>query len=209
MTLTRTPTREKHSPAWDIALIYPEQGQWSENDYLAVTETTNRLVELRDGSIEVLTMPTSAHQRIVGFLNQLLLAFLARNPLGEVLFAPLRVRLWDKTFREPDLVFMLAKHAKRAGEDYWDGADLVMEVVSGTAEDRQRDLVSKRRDYARAGIDEYWIVDPKEKRLTVLRRRARSYAVHAEVVGTGIVTSALLSGFEVDAALVFGAGKRR
>jgi Uma2 family endonuclease len=121
------------------------------------------------------------------------------------------VRLWEGTFREPDIVFVLAKHAKQVGEDFWKGADLVMEVVSGGAEDRRRDLIEKRRDYAKAGIDEYWIVDPKEKLITVLKRRGKTYVIHAEARPGERAVSALLSGFAVDVTAVFAAasGKSR
>jgi len=58
---------------------------------------------------------------------------------------------------------ILTQHEARNGPDsrrhnkYWEGADLVKEVVSGSEDDRQRDLVTKRREYAQAGIPEYWI----------------------------------------------------
>lgn len=208
MTLVRSSPRRKGEPAWDIALLYPEQGQWSDEDYLAATESTNRLVELSDGVVEVLPMPKTSHQAIVQYLNGLLLAFVVTRKLGRILFAPLRVRLWPGTFREPDIVLMLAKHSGRIGEDFWDGADLVMEVVSGSAEDRQRDLVNKRREYARAGIDEYWIVDPKERAITVLKRKGKSYVVHQSAKAGQQAASALLRGFEVDATDVFAAGAR-
>ena len=61
----RKPDREaaEPEPAWDIARLFPPQGQWSEEDYFALD--TNRLVELSDGFIEVLPMPTMVHQLIV------------------------------------------------------------------------------------------------------------------------------------------------
>lgn len=208
MTLIRSKPGGKPEPTWDVALIFPNQGQWDESDYLTATESTNRLVELRDGHLEVLTMPTTTHQRIVSFLNLLLLTYLAKNPVGEVLFAPLRVRLWERTFREPDVVFMFSKHAKRMGEEYWEGADLVMEVISGGSRDRRRDLVAKRHDYAKARIDEYWIVDPKEHRVTVLKRRGESYVTHAEERTRGRVESASLEGLTCDVADVFAAASR-
>lgn len=189
-------------------MLYSNQRNWSESDYLIATETTNRLVELSDGVVEVLPIPTTSHQRIVQYLHGLLVAFVTARKLGTVLFAPLRVRLWDGVFREPDIVFMLARHAKRIGEDFWDGADLVIEVVSGSAEDRRRDLVVKRREYAKAGIDEYWIVDPKEQRILVLKRKGKSYVTHAQARATGWVESALLRGFAVDALDVFSAGSK-
>src|SRR3954465_7048406 len=61
-------------PAWEIARLFPAQGNWSEQDYLSLTHDTNWLVEFSDGSIEVLPMPKTSHQLIVQFLNNLLFA---------------------------------------------------------------------------------------------------------------------------------------
>jgi Uma2 family endonuclease len=74
--------------------------------------------------------------------------------------------LWDGKFREPDIVFLLAQHADRRGDKYWRGADLVMEVVS--EDDPDRELVTKRVEYAQAGICEYWLLDPRDRTVTVL-----------------------------------------
>src|SRR5271170_7194366 len=152
-------SQQEPGPAWQIATLFPDQGELSERDYLLLTERSNRLAEFTDGHIEVLPTPTMAHQRIVRYLIGLLMS-LAGNR-GEVLFAPLRVRLRSGKFREPDVVFMLAEHAQRVGNEFWDGADLVMEVVS--EDDPGRDLQTKREEYAEAGIPEYWIVDPQTK----------------------------------------------
>jgi Uma2 family endonuclease len=73
-----------------------------------------------------------------------------------------------------------------------------MEVVSGEAEDRHRDLVTKRRDYARAGIPEYWIVDPQEERMLVLRLAGKRYVVHGEFPKGTTAASVTLRGFTVD-----------
>ena len=123
-------------------------------------------------------MPTTSHQLIVAFLYRALLAFITPRGAGTVLFAPLRVRLWPGKFREPDIVFLSAEHASRIGESFWEGADLVMEVVSD--DDRRRDLETKRREYAQAGIPEYWIVDPQQARITVLRLDGTTYVVHGD-----------------------------
>lgn len=55
-------------PAWDVALLYPVQGAWSDFDYLTLTEGMNRLLELTDGFVDVLPVPTSSHQRILLYL---------------------------------------------------------------------------------------------------------------------------------------------
>ena len=75
-------------PAWEIAYLFPAQGAWSEDDYLSLTEGTNHLVELSQGHVEVLPMPTRTHQRIVFFLARVLHRFLMAHGLGTVLFAP-------------------------------------------------------------------------------------------------------------------------
>jgi Uma2 family endonuclease len=115
------------------------------------------------------------------------------------------VRLWKGKFREPDLVFILAKHADRMGEEYWKGADLVMEIVSGSAEDRQRDLETKVAEYARARIAEYWIIDPQQAEITVLRLKGRKYVVHGRYGRGSQARSALLKGFVVDVDAVLDA----
>jgi Uma2 family endonuclease len=191
-----TKSAREPEPAWDVALLFPAQGQWSEEEYLALDG--NRIVEFSDGRLEVPPMPTTSHQLLVVWVCGLLQQFIARGELGTVLVAPLRVRLWRGKFREPDLVFMLKEHSERIGEEYWDGADLVMEVVSQDAEGRRRDLETKRREYARAGIPEYWIIDPQEKQITVLRLAGKRYAVHGEFHEGTVATCHLLQGFTVD-----------
>ena len=39
-------------PAWEAALLYPEQGAWTERAYLRLTDQANRLVELVDGRVD-------------------------------------------------------------------------------------------------------------------------------------------------------------
>jgi Uma2 family endonuclease len=181
-------------PAWEVAKLFPDQGAWSEEEYLALN--SNRLVEFSHGYVEVLPMPTTSHQIIVAYLYRALLAFVSAGRLGTVLFAPLRVRLWPGKFREPDVLFLRAENAGRMGEEFWEGADLVMEVVSD--DDRRRDLETKRAEYARAGIPEYWIVDPQLGRITVLRLDGATYAVHGEFARGARAESSLLPGFGVD-----------
>lgn len=189
-------------PTWEIARLFPAQGNWSVEEYLALD--TNYLVEFSDGYVEVLPMPTDKHQAIVAYLFLALVAF-ARKTGGTVRFAPLRVRLWPGKFREPDLVFMSAEHGDRRHNQYWEGADLVVEVVSGSEDDRQRDLVTKRREYAQAGIPEYWIVDPRQELITVLQLSGDAYTEHGRFGRGTIVKSASLAGFEVPVDAVLDA----
>jgi Uma2 family endonuclease len=186
----------KGEPPWEIAELYTLQGYWDEEEYLALE--TNRLIEFSNGFIEVLPLPTTTHQLIVGFLLNAVHAFVEPRKLGMVLFAGIRVRLWKGTFREPDIVFMLAQHSDRIGEAFWIGADLVMEVVSGSKEDRRRDRVVKRREYAKARIPEYWVVDPEKSEISVLRLSRGKYLVAGKYGPGGTAKSVLLDGFAVN-----------
>jgi Uma2 family endonuclease len=192
--------RATGEPAWEIALLFPEQGTWTEEEYLALH--TNRLVEFCDGHIEVLPMPTDFHQTIVAFLYDAVKAFIAPRKLGKVLFSPLRVRLWKERIREPDIVFLFAKHKHRI-DKYWNGADLVMEVVS--EDDPDRDWKTKRAEYAKAGIAEYWIVDPRDETITVLslRKGRKSYTVAGKYRRGDQAKSVVLDGLVLDVTGAF------
>ena len=83
----------------------PLQGLWTEEQYLKLTDQTNHLLEFTGGHIEVLPMPSDNHQVLLAFLYELLLAFI--RPLGgKVLFTPLRMRIREGQFREPDIVLL-------------------------------------------------------------------------------------------------------
>lgn len=197
------PIRSKQGePVWELATHYPPQGRWTKDQYLIYTEG-RRGIEFNTGTLEFLPMPTEYHQQIIRRLVVLLLAHVEPKALGEVLFAGLRVETQPDKVREPDVVFMAREHAGRRTDELWHGADLVMEVVSESPADVRRDYVEKRAEYEAAGISEYWIVDPKDKRITVLALNDGKYVEHC-VAGDGeVATSALLPGFQVEAAKVF------
>jgi Uma2 family endonuclease len=174
--------------------LLPLQGLWTEEQYLRLTDQTNRFIEFTEGAVEVLPMPTRKHQAISRFL---FLAFLACvQPLGgTVYYAPLRVRVAPGRFREPDLVLLLDVNDPRNQNAFWLGADLVVEIVS--PDDVERDTVIKRADYAQAGIPEYWIVNPVEETITVLTLADGAYIAHGMFHRGATATSALLTGFTV------------
>ena len=188
-------------PSEEPDLDIPDQGTWSEEEYLRAFPY--RGYELSDGFVEVLPMLTEEHQDILLFLINALQAFVKPKRLGKAQFAGLRVRLWEKKIREPDVVFMLAEHADRRENRYWHGADLAMEVVS---EDKpSRDWITKRAEYAKAGIREYWIVDPRDRSITVLSlpEGESAYREVGRYTEGQTAASVLLDGFRVNVSEVF------
>lgn len=147
-------------------------------------------------------MPTDTHQMILLFLYDLFRTWL--EPRGGVaLVAPLRLRIREGKFREPDLLLLLDRSDPRRQDRYWLGADLVVEVVS--LDDPDRDLVEKREDYAEGGIPEYWIVDPRGETITVLTPKGEGYVEHGVFASGANANSALLDGFTADVSAVFDA----
>ena len=182
--------------------LLPPQGAWGEDEYLWLTDHSNRLIEFTDGHVQELPMPTFTHQAVVGFLYELFRAHL--KPLGGVVvFAALRLRLRSGKFREPDLLLLRDRRDPRCRDRYWLGADLVVEVVS--PDNPARDLVEKRADYAEAGIPEYWIVDPRDATIRVLTVKDDSYVEDGVYARGGTAASALLTGFAAEVSAVFDA----
>ena len=185
-------------PTWELVeRDFPRQGDWTEDEYL---DLDNRGIEFVAGTLEFLPVPTKTHEKIKHFLYLALLAFASVRDLGFVFDSGMKVRVSTKRKREPDVLFMFTKHAHRCGENEWEGADLVMEIVSPAKDDRKRDYKTKRREYAEAGIQEYWIIDPELQKITVLALRKTKYVVHGEFGRNERVTSVLLKGFEVGVA---------
>jgi Uma2 family endonuclease len=77
-----------------------------------------------------------------------------------------------------------------------------MDVVSEDAASRARDYEDKRRDYAQAGIPEYWIVDPAEPKILVLSLEGDRYHVAHEAGVEAHAASRVLPGFEVSVEAV-------
>lgn len=188
-------------PVWELLRHYPVQGKWTEEEYLRLDEGI--LIEYTDGVLEFPPMPTMTHQQIVLLLVQLLQEHLKATP-ALVLFAPLPVKVDAGKFREPDVLCMLDKADPRVGENFWTGADVLFEVVSQGKVARERDYNDKSLAYAKAGVSEYWIVDPVQQRITVKSLRGKNYVDHSVASKGQVAASALLPGFTLAADRVFG-----
>ncbi len=195
-----------------LRLVWPDQasdidlasldGLWTEALYLKISEQTNQLIEFTDGTLEVLPMPPHRHQAILALLYELFVATV-RPRGGKVLFAPLRLRIRSGKFREPDLLLLLDVHDLRRQDAYWLGADLVVEVVS--RDDPDRDIVTKRADYAEAGIPEYWIVNPLDETISVLTLLDDVYVEHGIFLRGEHADSKLIERFGVSVDEIFDA----
>ncbi len=189
--------KRKARPTWEIVDYFPKQGNWSEYEYLDLPEDGPR-AELVDGFLEFLPMPQRSHELILEFIFFAMRKFVIAGRLGEIFRSGRRLKLRNLNIREPDIVFVPFSKVDPSDENYALGADLVLEIVSGTSKDRERDWVDKFQDYAAAGIEEYWIVDPQLKTISVLNLKDGTYGVRKDFKSGERAASNTLKGFEVD-----------
>jgi|SRR5665213_2221153 len=175
-TMRTIPTKSAvGEPVWEIAELFPEQGDWTEEGYLSLD--TNRRVEFDNGVIEVLPMPKKIHQIIIAMLLKAIETYIERKKLGGIVLpAGYKVRIPNRKFREPDLLYLTAVQDAQSNEDFTEHAELVIEIVS--PDDPNRDYIKKREEYALADVQEYWIVDRDRKQVIVLRLENGVYTQH-------------------------------
>jgi Uma2 family endonuclease len=196
-------TPQEPEYAWEVATLYPAQGYWSEEEYLHLTDSTKRRIELSGGRLEFLPMPTEIHDALSRYLFLALYEFVKRRQLGEVYGSGIRVRVRDKKVRLPDVVFFHKDHFDARHNRVWESADLAVEVVRDDSKDRDRDYQAKLLDYSEAGIAEYWTVDPNRQAGIIYRLDQRRYVQHGEFPVGQQATSHLLEGFSVDVTALF------
>lgn len=134
-------------------------------DYLALPQ--DHRMELIDGVFYDMTSPTTLHQAIGGYIYKKLMDFVLENQ-GECMpfMAPVDVCLDadDKTIVQPD-VFVVCNRNKLQKGIVIGAPDLVVEVLSPST--RKKDIQLKLYKYGNAGVREYWMVDPKLKKVIV------------------------------------------
>ncbi|MEJ7595110.1 MAG: Uma2 family endonuclease [Planctomycetaceae bacterium] len=190
------------TPTWEVAHLFPDQGRWTETEFFELH--SNRMVELADGYLEILPMPTWLHQLMVKFLVRAVEEAIGNK--GAVLDAPLPIRLFTDTIREPDVMYFAPGSEPADPRSYPTKVDLAMEVVSEGTEARRRDYEDKRRDYARAGVSEYWIVDPDDRKIVVLVLQNGTYQTHGEFAIGDKAAGVLIPDLKIDVAEIMKLG---
>lgn len=112
--------------------------------------------------------PNRFHQGISSNIEFILAKYLETHPVGMVYHAPFDVFLTDINVFQPDIVFITKNNYKVLTDIGVEGTpDFVVEILSPKT--AKLDLDPKRHIYAKAGVEELWIVDPIKKTLSVYR----------------------------------------
>jgi len=174
------------------------------DDFVHFPDDGNRH-ELIDGEHYVTPSPNTRHQRISGNLHLLIGTWLEDHPIGRVFYAPYDVVFSAFDVVEPDLLYLSNEraaqvltplHAKGVPE-------LVIEI--GSKGTRKRDETIKRRLYERAGVSEYWIVDPMIDAIRLYRREDDRFGTPLAMSREAgdVLTTPLLPGLDLPLVRIF------
>ena len=163
--------------------------------------------EIVDGELVMSPPPATKHQRICAQLGFALFKFVEENRLGEVFPNVMHVILDEHVHYEPDLCFVCAARAAIVEEKYIAGPpDLVIEIISES--NRTHDTVVKFRDYAKYGVTEYWLVDPREETISTWTIEGGAYSLLERSGHGNLVVSRVLPGLRLDPGLLFDYARR-
>lgn len=116
--------------------------------------------ELINGVVVVSPSPTPRHQRVITEVSFQIVGFCRTNELGDVLH-DIDVRLFPDTVYRPDIIFVKAGRLDPDASRVSVIPDLVIEVLSPST--KRMDQTTKLEDYERAGVREFWLIDPATK----------------------------------------------
>lgn len=144
----------------------PQENRYTYADFLAGTEEDRE--ELIEGHIRMMSEPSKAHQEAVGEIYAQLRNYL-RGKKCRAYIAPFDVRLFERDGDQPDDVdtvvepdVMVVCDVSKVDDQGIKGApDLIVEVLSPSTQSHDR--VTKFNLYRRAGVREYWLVDPESR----------------------------------------------
>ena len=126
--------------------------------------------QLIEGRLVFMASPTDNHQKISGNLHYFIKDYLMKNPIGEVRYAPLDVRLDEKNVVQPDILFVSIRRTSIIEKKIKGAPDFIIEILSpGNPE---YDKKVKLGLYGRFLVQEYWIVHPEEQWIEVYHNKA-------------------------------------
>ena len=170
-----------------------EDYKYSVSDIFALPE--GQRGELIDGDLYMMAPPRFRHQRILTGITARIYNYIEKNK-GKCVVVPAPFGVFlekdDQNYVEPDISVIC--DPDKIKEDGCHGApDWIIEIVSPVS--RKMDCFIKPESYRKAGVREYWIVDPETSKVRVYdfgKAEEKNYTF-AEVIPVGIYED-----FEID-----------
>ena len=132
--------------------------RWTAGMVRALPNDGNRY-ELVSGQLLVTPAPAPRHQAAAAALYDRLAPFLRENRLGTMYWSPADISLGEDEVLQPDL-FVFRTPAGGPPRAWGEITSLMLAIEILSPGTERHDRTVKRRRYQRAGVPEYWIVDP-------------------------------------------------
>ncbi|MDR2484255.1 MAG: Uma2 family endonuclease [Treponema sp.] len=158
-----------------------EERRFTYADYKGWDLAEGERYELIYGAAYAMSAPSLYHQAILMELGRQFANYLYGKPC-KVYPAPLDVRLFyqedgqDDTVVQPDLA-VICDEKKRGKEGCRGAPDLVAEILSPS--NTAIEMARKFELYRKAGVREYWIVNPEPKALITHRFHGSAITTHS------------------------------
>jgi Uma2 family endonuclease len=183
-----------------MATATTEKKKYTYTDYLNTPD--DERYELIEGDLLMTPSPVTRHQRISRKILISLDKHVTDNDLGEVFDAPFDVYLDNENVVQPDILFVSKERLDIIGEKNIQGVpDLVTEIISEST--AYRDLVQKKKLYARFGVKEYWIVIPEESSVDIFTLKDNAFVLHKSYGKEDILQSPLLKKLKIELKKIF------
>lgn len=182
------------------AAAAPQKKKSTYQDYLMTPD--DQRYELIEGELMMTPSPVPYHQWISKNIEFELEKFVREKGQGKVFDAPCDVYLDDENVLQPDIMYISEERLSIISEKNIQGApDLVIEILSEST--AYRDMVKKKKVYARFGVKEYWLVDPGEKTVEIYVLEDHSFALAKRFGEKDALESPLLPGLKIKLPRVF------
>ncbi len=160
----RTNILKESKPTYDC-----EGAKITYEEFLKITNNSEERFEYIDGEIYLLSSPKVTHQKILVELTVLFYDFLNGDNCRTAI-APFDIKLRSRkneiNIVQPDLMIICDMDEKTDNQDYYTGVPkLIVEITSEST--RKKDYISKLNLYLNSGVEEYWIVNPLSKEITL------------------------------------------
>ncbi len=159
-----------------IIMALAQLKTYTEEDYYSLPEDVR--AELIDGQIYYMSAPSRIHQEILNAINNTIYNYIhSKKGDCKIYPAPFAVKPFkddDKTIVEPD-ISVICDPNKLTERGCTGAPDWIVEIVSPSTS--SHDYVRKLNLYMDAGVRDYWIIDPRSKKILVYHLEKTDFEV--------------------------------
>ncbi len=184
--------------------IFNDRWKISYEEFLKMVEKSDLRYEYIDGEVYLLSSPVYSHQVAVSEILAIFHSWF-KGKKCRPLTSPFDVTLMkgkeNINVVQPDIIVICDTDKINASGKYQGVPALTVEVLSRST--RTKDMLKKLDLYMQTGVNEYWMVDPDKKELSIYNFEKHDIEDHNTYTGDMVVKSKVFKGLEFRLADIF------